>query len=408
MNIYFTAWPEMLAWPYLILNGWLPYKDIAIAHSPFLLVLLTSFYKLFGLGILQLKVFTWLLIGLNTSLTLYISRKYWGNKHSILSATLYLVLCLIFEGNGLWFDLALTPFALLTYYFIREHKYLLLGLCFASGLLTKQTFIYFLLPIFFSLKASRFEPKYIKKFIFGVSIISLISVVVLLDFGILDDIYLWAVKFGLFYLPKVSGQIQLPNITQAVFALFPFLILVFDSSLALFVIAGVLGVYPRWELFHFQPALPFIAILISKFIFEYKNVVIRLGVVFLLLIYMFTGIKRQIRTETRFYESDVTSVAGIVKKTGYKNIYVANYWDSIYALTDTVPVTKPLIPYIPWYIEYGKNNEVMLFDIKLKQPELIIVNELDLLVWKDLKDFIFRFYTCDVVDKKVEVCLKNK
>ena len=39
----FTAWPEMLAWPYLILKGFLPYKDIAIAHNPLLIFVLTKF-----------------------------------------------------------------------------------------------------------------------------------------------------------------------------------------------------------------------------------------------------------------------------------------------------------------------------------------------------------------------------
>ena len=51
----FTAWPEMTLWPYLITKGWLPYQDIAIAHTPLMIGLLAIVYKIFGVGILQLK-----------------------------------------------------------------------------------------------------------------------------------------------------------------------------------------------------------------------------------------------------------------------------------------------------------------------------------------------------------------
>ena len=47
----FTAWPEMLLWPYLITKGWLPYRDIAIAHTPLMLIDLSIFNKIFGFGI---------------------------------------------------------------------------------------------------------------------------------------------------------------------------------------------------------------------------------------------------------------------------------------------------------------------------------------------------------------------
>jgi len=57
LNLKFTAWPEMLFWPYLMLKGWLPYRDIAIAHTPVLLADLTIFFKIFGLGLLQLKIY---------------------------------------------------------------------------------------------------------------------------------------------------------------------------------------------------------------------------------------------------------------------------------------------------------------------------------------------------------------
>ena len=146
-GINFTAWPEMLAWPYLILKGWLPYRDIAIAHNPFLIFILAIFYKIFGVGIWQIKIFTWLLISLNVYLVYFVLKKFYDKKVAYLSAIIYFLLTIVYEGNGLWFDLALVPFALLLYLFIREKKYLFAGVIFALGFLTKQTFVYFAIPI---------------------------------------------------------------------------------------------------------------------------------------------------------------------------------------------------------------------------------------------------------------------
>src|SRR3989304_5834172 len=101
----FTAWPEMTFWPYLMLKGWLPYKDIAIAHTPILLGDLTIFFKIFGVGLSQLKIYTWILI-LGTDLLLYwVVSKLWDRKVALVSLLTYIPFQLYFEGNGLWFDL---------------------------------------------------------------------------------------------------------------------------------------------------------------------------------------------------------------------------------------------------------------------------------------------------------------
>jgi hypothetical protein len=138
----FTAWPEMLAWPYLILQGWLPYKDIAIAHNPLMLLELSMFYKLFGVGIQQLKIYTWLLILLNTGILYFLVNKLKEDSDKktklfknlgIISAILYILLVIVFEGNGLWFDLALTPYVILLYYLLVKKEYLFSGSKYHTG-----------------------------------------------------------------------------------------------------------------------------------------------------------------------------------------------------------------------------------------------------------------------------------
>lgn len=410
-NINFTAWPEMLAWPYLMLHGWLPYKDIAIAHNPLLLFDLAIFFKFFGVGILQLKIYTWILISINIYLVYFISKKFWNKKTAFLSTTFYLLLTIIFEGNGLWFDLALTPFALLLYLFLRENKYIWAGVTFALGFLTKQTFIYFIIPVlFFMYKDIKLKTKEYAKFVFGSGIIIAIFLTILGSLGILDDYYDWAIKFGILYLPNAVGQVSFPSMKQLVFAVFPFLLLLFTNQhlLITFAIVGALGVYPRWELFHFQPALPFVAIALSTIIFSKKDVILKIIVSVSCMLYMVYGIGRQLGSNTRFVESDVQEVAAklVTLNPQPHNLYVINYWDNIYAFTNTIPATKPLIPYIPWYLNYGENKTEILNDLKTEMPEIIVIGERDM-GFVDVYDFVDKFYTCNIVEKKVELCIRN-
>lgn len=405
--INYTAWPEMLAWPYLMIQGWFPYKDIAIAHNPLLIFDLVIFFKIFGVGLMQLKIYTWVLIFLNVYLTYFIGKKFWNVKTAYLSSFLYLIFCIVFEGNGLWFDLALTPFALLLYLFLREKKYLWAGVTFALGFLTKQTFIYFMIPVTYYMLRTTYYKKSIPNFIFGSGIVIAIFVMILSLLGILDDYYNCAIKFGIFYLPQADGQISLPNLKQFLFAVAPFIFLIWnlDISICLFAVVGAMGVYPRWELFHFQPALPFLAIVMSTFYFKYKN----RFVVFLSLLFVFCyillGLYRQIGNNTRFYESDILKVVEEINKINPETLYVINYWDNIYALTNTKP-PKPLIPYIPWYLDYQNNKDVILNGLKNKMPEVIVIGERDM-GFVDVYDFVDKFYTCNIVEKKVELCQKN-
>jgi hypothetical protein len=398
----------MLAWPYLILKGWLPYRDIAIAHNPLLLVVLTGFYKLFGIGITQLKVFTWGLIGLNAYLTYFVAKKLLNNKIGIFSALLYVVFSIVFQGNGLWFDLALTPFVLLLYFFVKENKYLYAGIVFALGFLTKQTFIYFFVPVvvyIFQKKSGLWSN--LRHFFYGNIIVVTVFLLVLSGFRILDDYYNWAIKFGILYLPQATGQVVLPSLKQLSFALVPFLIFLFNLELLPWAIMGILGTYPRWELFHLQPGLPFLAIALTAFVFSKRKLFLRLGVLAVAILYMVYGLGKQVGTNTRFFESDVKNVSTEILEKEYKNIYVVNYWDNIYAFTNTTPVTKPLVPYIPWYLDFNNYKERILTDVKANSPDAIVIGERDS-IFPKLYEYIDKFYDCKIIEKKVELCEKNK
>jgi len=415
----FTAWPEMLAWPYFILNGWLPYKDIAIAHNPLLIIVLTLFYKLFGTGITQLQIFTWALIIVNYYLLFWVTKKIYNKNAAILALAFYIPIQLLFEGNGLWFDLALVPFALLLFYLINKKKYLLTGIMFALGFLTKQTFIYFLIPlILLNIKNKKNLVPIIKKFMIGLVAVLTVFVLSLLSFGILADFYFWAIKFGVFYLPTASGQVVLPTLRQLGLAFLPFTISIFSPTLIPWIVSGLMGVYPRWGLFHFQPALPFLSISfalalanLKSFSFKtdkFKKLLILFYILIVVVIFI-RFLSRNLGGEVRFYEQDVKDVATELNilNPNHNDIFVLNYWDNIYALTDSMPVTKPWIPYLSWYLSVPDVKEEIFSDIKTKMPEQIVVGTKPDYNWEEMKVFLERFYNCVEMSERVSICSKN-
>jgi len=218
------------------------------------------------------------------------------------------------------------------------------------------------------------------------------------------------VEFGILYLPNNEGQISLPNLRQFVFAMSPFFVAVISTKYLVlsFMVAGIAGVYPRWELFHFQPALPFLAIAIATFLLDKKFKRILKYIPFvLLLLFLAIGIKRQVGTTTRFYEEDVQAVGSLITNTEAQitSLYVINYWDNLYALTNTTP-PKPLIPYIPWYLDYNNNLDLILNNLKTEMPKVIVIGKREK-TNSNLYDFVDKYYSCTFVEKEVELCSKN-
>ncbi len=119
------------------------------------------------------------------------------------------------------------------------------------------------------------------------------------------------------------------------------------------------------------------------------------------------GVYRQLGTNTRFFESDVEKVVIKINslQRSVDSLYVINYWDNLYALTNTKP-PKPLIPYIPWYLDYGDNKASIINGLKTNIPEVIVIGERDE-NFSELYQFVDKFYSCNIVDKKVELCQKN-
>ena len=370
----FTAWPEMIAWPYLTLNGSLPYESIAVAHTPLLIFLLTGFYAIFGVGVVQLKIATWLLFFTTVFLLWKVAKEMWSEKVALWAVALYLPLFLIFEGNGLWFDHALAPIALLLYWLLTKRRFFWAGVTFALGVFTKQTFVWFSLAVVFYFFAKKLKDKSFAIMVFGGLLSTIFVLAVLQLLGLLPSFYFWTVVFGVFYLPTAAGQISFPAMRQLVFAGLPLTAAFFSPELIPWVIAGSLGVFPRWELFHFQPALPFVALALAALVAQKSRAKLAYFYFAVILVFFVRFLVINFNSSVRFYESEVVQVAEHVQEIAspQEKIYVANYWDSVYAYSGTMPAINPLVPYLSWYLSFPNVEQLMTKQLVGERPAIIV------------------------------------
>jgi hypothetical protein len=255
------------------------------------------------------------------------------------------------------------------------------------------------------------------KFVLGSLVIISLLVILLAVFHLLPSFWNWAVNFGVFILPRSQGQIQLPEVGTLISAIFPFTIFIplfikskFKyMSLLLWAIAGGLGAYPRFEYFHFLPAIPFLAITSAIFFtnLDWKNMIARTFTILYLVVCfgLFGGFfMRNFNEGTRFYEKEVQDLVLYVKtntNSGDK-IFVINWWDNIYALTETMPTTKPWVPQLSWYQEISGIQEAEVADLEKTKTKIVLMqgfSESGLASYKPQKIYDYIMLNYDVKEK---------
>jgi len=409
-KLSFTAWPEMIVRPYLILKGWLPYRDFIMEHNFLLLVDLAVFNSIFGVGLPQLKIYTWVLIVLTDFTLFLVTKKLWNSKVALVSLLFYIPMQIIYNGNGLWFDLSLAPFALLIFYFLKRKKYFLVGVFWALSFLIKQTAFWFILPIFFSFFDDSEKRKFnkINSLFSGIVIVFFVSWVVLAALGIASYYFKWSIKYGIFLLPRIQGVTKLPSLKEFLVSFFPyFIFLPFlvlkkgkEKDLILWAFFSLFGIFPRFELFHFQPSIPFLSIVFGlMFFYFWKKTIIRVILILYLigcLTLFLEVVVREWGKEDRFWGEKEKNISFFVKSKVKENekIYVLNYWDSLYAMTNTLPVAKPLVPFLPWYLDYDNLKESIIKDVYLGMPRVIVKG--------DYNNYGLGSYKIPEIDKMIE------
>ena len=428
VNLSFTAWPEMLAWPYFILKGWLPYRDFAMVHTPLLVLDLALFSKIFGIGAMQLKIYAWALIVLTDLTLFYVTRRLWNAKTAFLSLLFFIPLQILYDGNGIWFDYALSIWGLAALYLLLGKRYLAAGVIWALAFFTKQTAVWFLFPIAFVMFGEGFGAR-AKKFIIGSFLTLFIGVLVLFIFGILPEFSFWAIKFGIGILPRAMGQVNPPALVEALRAFLPFSILLFALFIdwkkylpfAMWAGFGILGAMPRWELFHFQPGLPFLAIATAIFFLHSGNIRKITGIALVIYfagVLVMTGrlIGRTWGRPDRFLEPSVIKTADYIKEHTLEGdrLFVLNSWDNLYALSDRLPATRPWFPQLSWYYAIPGVEEEVTNDLMAEPPSLVVMQPYTpsgLSSFKPAKvtDFIFKYYQpSQTIDNSFYILSPNK
>lgn len=411
INLQFTAWPEMSSFPYLFSKGFTIYKDFVHPYPPFLTVILAGIYQVFGYKLIVLKLFTWVFIVVNDVLIYQIVKRFSKNEIApILSLIFYILTQPFLDGNMLWFDTALvTPLLAGTYFAVRDFEtgkksgknLFISGIFFAIALLTKQTVMVFIAFLIFV--TLMFQKKIKSVFMFISPIIISIGLLLIWIFSTQSLSYFlnWNFIFPAKYWTVFPGYVRLMLTIQEWRILFllmvPALVLItlkFKEIVSnkiflviyLFLLAGVISVYPRFSFFHFQSALAFCAIIFGIYYTKLIPPVYLVSIYFVVLLTMVSlpGIKTNWNKETRFWSTaDIKFVNLISTELGEGSIYLLGPHSSYYVISGSLP-PKPWLDNFGWFFEVPGVQEDTINRWKENPPDSILVQDAALGNWYEL------------------------
>jgi len=252
---------------YAISRGYVPYRDVFLAHPPLYFLIASSWMSLVGATLFLARFFN-VLFGIATIVAIwFMCRKIFSTKVAIIASLFYAVLPLaVFFGRNFTIDNALglfstlTVFAFLVHYKYGSFKYLLLsGLLAGLSLITKFTAFQFVLFIFIALLSEK-RFRNLGWFVLAILPIPAFTGVMLLASGMLpvfiqDSVYLQ-------FLNQIFSQtlMEKANVLGLyVFWTLPFL------ALALFTMANPKN--NEAKLITLWYLIPFVLILLGNFVF---------------------------------------------------------------------------------------------------------------------------------------------
>lgn len=363
-KIQFTAWPEMLSYPYLLNNDFALYKDQGLPYQPLLILILSKIYAVFGYDINVLKIFTWGIILVNDLLIFLISQKFLGKKLiSLVPLIFYVVVQGIASGNMLWFDLATVPLILGTVYllvaFNNTKKYFIAGILLGLAALTKQQMI--IIPaslIIYWLWKRNFSG--ILKLIMGFLIPWLLVLLWVLSTGLFNDYIFWTFTVPFFWYPQFPGYVNWPTNFQILQTaiLFSGIFLIIknfkkwsETTWILFLIFAslFLTAFPRFDFFRMQPAIAVFPILFISLKQKMHSMIFVLSVL-LFVVISWRGIV--FSQEVRFYDKSDLELTKKLQNFLKKDTvtYFLGIHSGQYILTRTYP-SKPWVDNYVWYME---------------------------------------------------------
>lgn len=361
-HLSFTVWPEMLLMPYLMHRGFELYRDMIVPWTPGLVWMLSGWFGIVGLSVDRLKLLTWVLIAGIDVLIFFIARRRYGVRAAIVALFSFVVLQPLFDGNGLWFDLAVVPLLLVAF---GSQNPLFLGPAF----LIKQSVIW-TMPLFF---------RQWKKLLVGIFISIGVSIIWFWHRQTLPSYLFWAYDYTFRIFPTMPGHHDFATWRQWGFALSPMvLILLFrfmtarsikwiidPHDPATWMILALPFAIPRFGFFHFQPSIAFLALTIGKCvtlqsgkITRFKKLLATQQRLIVLCFFVYCLIF-WLRVSTfdwqkpdRFLGTNQFQFAARVALETKKDepVLIVNGPELVYVLTDRIP-PKPWFTQFPWFLE---------------------------------------------------------
>jgi len=395
MNLRFTAWPEMVSFPFLSNNGYILYKDMIHAYPPVLTIILGVMYKIFGYKLIVLKIITWLIIILNDVLIVKITQKISGSSlWSLISLIFYVFTQPFLEGNMLWYDLAIVPAILFAFLSILNRKYFIAGFFFAVAALAKQNAALFLIfSIFYVLYRER-SIKKLAVFLIGPLLLIATFITKLIADSSLMDFLNWTLIYPAKYWTNFPGYVQmglshrqlLIFIALCLPAFFVFLRRKHLLLILYFMLSCVL-IYPRFSFFHFQAGIAFSAILFGIFINKSKTKLMLITPLFICLFVVasFPVLKTDWQKESRFWGSEEIKTAKLINNSTKDGdlLYFFGPHSAIYVFANRLP-PKPWVDNYSWYFEIPGVQEDIIKKWNTNMPSYIFAVRQEDGNWFDL------------------------
>lgn len=383
-NLQFTAWPEMFSYPYLLNNGFNLYKDIALPYQPVLVLLLSGIYKIFGMNLLTLQIFTSCIILFSDFLIFLISQKILGEKLlSLVPLALYIAIQPLTSGDMLWFDLATVPFILLAIISLLNDKYFLFGVFLGGAFFIKQQVgVAIALVLIYLLLTKKFSNLF--KSALGLLIIALLVSLYVLKTGIINDYIFWTFTVPTVWYPKLPGYSNWPTFPQLIMIsiiFLPGIVLTLKNLktsrmslkiILLFWIGLFIVAFPRFDYFRFQPALVAYIILVALLL-KKANIAILCLPILLAIFILSPDNLGNINLPTRFYGPGELALAKHIEQLSSTpdKIYLLGVPSIEYVLSNRLP-PKPWVDNYVWYMEIEGIQDKVLAGFQKEKPKLIL------------------------------------
>jgi len=136
---------------------------------------------------------------------------------------------------------------------------------------------------------------------------------------------------------------------------------------------SALFIFPRFGLFHLQPALAFASLTIAKYIKPPRHLFLVTCFLLLVAIFWFRHLKLFWRQPTRFFEPHIITSAQNIKTLTSPNqpILFLNSPDQLMVLADRIP-PKPWATSFPWYLEIPRIQNSLISAIQTQSVKNVV------------------------------------